>query len=121
MKRIVEIINWSAPLPRPIRARYCDGFLCRLRGLMFRSRLAPDEGLLLVEKRENRLDASIHMLFVFMNLAIIWINTDGVVVDSVQARAWYPAYFPKCPARYILEVNAAHFGEFSVGDQIKIE
>ncbi|KAF0107442.1 MAG: hypothetical protein FD146_1920 [Anaerolineaceae bacterium] len=121
MNRTVEIVNWSAPLPRPIRALYCNSFLCRLRGLMFRSRLAPDEGLLLVQPRENRLDASIHMFFVFTNLAVIWLNTDGEVVDTVLARAWRPAYFPGTAARYILEIPPDRLGEFNVGDKIKFE
>lgn len=121
MKRIVEIVNWSAPLPRPIRARYCETFPCRLLGLMFRSRLAPDEGLLLVQPRENRLDASIHMLFVFTDLAVIWLNGKGEVVDAVLARAWRPAYFPKAAAKYILEISPDRLGEFHVGDKIQFE
>ena len=85
-------------MPAPLQAIYCDSFLCRLRGLMFRSSLAHDEGLLLVEARDSRLDTSIHMLFVFMDLAVIWINSEYTVVDTVLARAWRPAYAPRQPA-----------------------
>jgi hypothetical protein len=121
MNRQLEVINWSSALPRPIKARTCDSFFCRLRGLMFRAHIAADEGLLFVLTRENRLDASIHMFFVFTNLAVIWINTGGDVVDSVLARAWHPAYFPKEPAKYILELSPDRLGEFKVGDKIKFE
>ena len=34
------------------------------------------------------------MLFVFMDLAIIWIGFEKIVVDTVLARTWRPAYAP---------------------------
>jgi uncharacterized membrane protein (UPF0127 family) len=121
MSKLVTVTNQSAPLPQPIRAPYCSSFFCRLRGLMFRSRLAPDEGLLLVQGSSSRVDSSIHMLFVFTDLAVIWLDPDGVIVDTVLARAWRPAYFPKAPAKYILEISPERLSEFRVGDQIKFE
>lgn len=116
---IVQIQNLDKPLPGLLTAGYCDSFLCRLRGLMFHSRLAPDLGLLLVQPRDSRLDSAIHMLFVFMDLAVIWINSDKVVVDTVLARAWRPAYAPRSPARYILEILPARLGEFHTGDRLE--
>ncbi len=84
--KTIRIENKDLPLPAPLHVPYCDSFFCRLRGLMFRSNLDTDKGLLLVEKRDSRMDTSIHMLFVFMDLAVIWINSDNVVVDTVLAR-----------------------------------
>ncbi len=115
----IHVINIDQPLPTPIKAIYCDSFLCRLRGLMFRSSLANEEGLLLVEGRDSRVDTAIHMLFVFMDLAVIWINSEMIVVDTVLARAWRPAYAPHKPARYILEIHPDRLGEFKIGDHIE--
>jgi uncharacterized membrane protein (UPF0127 family) len=117
----IQLENTNQPLPSRLQAVYCDSFLCRLRGLMFRSSLAPDQGLLLVEARDSRLDTAIHMLFVFMDLAVIWINSEKVVVDTVLARAWRPAYAPRQPARYILEIHPARLGEFKIGDHIEFK
>lgn len=86
---------------------------------MFRSCLERGQGLLLVQPRDSRLDSAIHMLFVFMDLAVIWINSDMTVVDSVLARAWYPVYVPKSAARYILEIHPARLNEFKPGDKIE--
>jgi uncharacterized membrane protein (UPF0127 family) len=61
------------------------------------------------------------MLGVWMNLAVIWINTAGEVVDVRLARRWRPAYAPKRPARYILELNANRLHDFNVGDRVAIE
>jgi uncharacterized membrane protein (UPF0127 family) len=115
----IHIKNIDHPLPSQLEAIYCDSFLCRLRGLMFRSSMAADRGLMLVEGRDSRLETAIHMLFVFMNLAVIWINSDKVVVDTVLARAWRPAYAPRQPARYILEIHPDRLGEFKIGDHIE--
>ncbi len=119
--KTIHVENKSIPLPASLRAAWCDSFLCRLRGLMFRSRLPQEEGLLLVEARDSRIDTSIHMLFVFMDLAVIWINSDHVVVDTVLARAWRPVYLPRQPARYTLEIHPARLNEFKIGDQVEFQ
>ncbi len=86
---------------------------------MFKSHLEKNAGLLLVQNRDSRIDSSIHMLFVFMDLAVIWINSDQIVVDRLLARSWKLAYFPASPARYILEIHPARLDEFHIGDHIE--
>ncbi len=95
--------------------------MCRLRGLMFRSRLDLNEGLLLVEKRDSRLDTSIHMLFVPFDIAVFWINSRMTVVDKIIARSWRPAYIPKAVAKYTLELHPDRFGDYEIGDQVEIQ
>ncbi len=121
MAKIVTVRNSERPHPTPARVAWCDSFLCRLRGLMFRPRLEPDEGLLLVEKRDSRLDASIHMLFVPFPLTVIWINSDKRVVDKVLAQPWRLAYFPDKPARYILEIHPSRWEEYHIGERVEFD
>jgi len=120
MKTIL-LENKKQPFPSPLHALYCDSFLCRLRGLMFRSSLPLDTGLLLVVPHASRLETAIHMLFVFMDLAVIWINSEKIVVDTVLARAWWPVYASRQPARYILEVHPNRLNEFKIGDQVEFQ
>jgi uncharacterized membrane protein (UPF0127 family) len=119
--KTVRIENKSLPLPASLHAKYCDSFLCRLRGLMFRSKLAIDDGLLLVEGHDSRIDTSIHMFFVFMDLGVIWINSHNQVVDTRLAKAWRPIYLPRQAARYTLEIHPARLDEFKVGDQVEFQ
>jgi uncharacterized membrane protein (UPF0127 family) len=119
--KIIRIENKRQSLPAPIRAVYCESFLCRLRGLMFQSRLAYEEGLLLVEKHDSRLGATIHLLFLTLDLAVIWINSLHVVVDTTLARSWHPFYAPHRPARYILEIHPNRLNEFRIGDQVEFQ
>jgi len=101
--------------------QYCDTFLTQLRGLTFRPRLALDEGLLLVGKRDSRLDSSIHMLFVVFDLSVIWINSDMKIVDKVIAKSWRPAYFSKRPARYVLEIHPDRWGDYEIDDPVQFK
>jgi uncharacterized membrane protein (UPF0127 family) len=121
MPRPIHIHNLNRVLVTPARVEYCDSFLCKLRGLMFRPRLDPDEGLLLVEKRDSRLDTSIHMLFVPFDLAVFWINSDMIVVDKVIAKSWKPAYFPKSDAKFTLEIHPNRWGDYEIGDKVEFK
>jgi len=89
---------------------------------MFRNRLEPDDGLLLVQgKRDSRLDTSIHMLFVPFDLSVVWINTDMKVVDKIIAKAWRPAYAPAAPACYILEIHPDRWEDYQIGDKVEFQ
>ncbi len=121
MSRILHIRNLDFPKQTPLQIKYCDSFLCRLRGLTFKAELAPIEGLLLVQKRDSRLDTSIHMLGVSFDLAVIWINSSMQVVDKVLAKSWHLAYAPKEEAQYILEIHPDRLDEFEIGHKVKFE
>jgi uncharacterized membrane protein (UPF0127 family) len=119
--RRVIVRNLSKDLTRPLQAEYCSSYICRLRGLTFRRMLPEGESLLLVYHRDSRLDTSIHMLGVLMDLAIAWINSNEVVVDVRLARQWRPVYLPSQPARYVLEMSPARLGDFQIGDRVRFE
>lgn len=121
MPKLITIQNSDRILRRPLQIKYCDTFLTQLRGFTFRARLAPEEGLLLVGKRDSRLDSSIHMLFVSFDLSVIWINAALQVVDKVLAKSWRPAYFSRQPARYVLEIHPQRWGDFEVGDGVEFK
>lgn len=116
---LIAIDNVSRPLKTPLQAIYCASFLCRLRGLTFRRSVPPEQGLLLVQPADSRINASIHMLGVLVDLAVIWINSDHVVVDKVFARRWHPGYIPSLPARFILEISSERLEEFEAGDRVE--
>ncbi len=121
MTSFILVQNLNKKVVKPPRIEYCDSFRGRLRGLMFRRRLSADEGLLLVNGKDSRLDASIHMLFVSFNLAVFWINANLQVVDKVIAKPWRPAYFPARAARYTLETHSDRFGDYEIGDKVEFQ
>lgn len=120
MKQVI-VQNLSRPIDRPVQAHYCASFLCQLRGLTFRKNLPFDQGLLLVQGHDSRLEAAIHMLFVWIDLAVVWINEAHEVVDVKLARRWRLAYVPQQPARFVLEIVPDRMDDFRVGDRVRIE
>lgn len=119
--QLTSIRNLSRPLKQPLNVRYCERFLCKLRGLSFRARLEPGKGLLLAEAQASRLNAGIHMLGMFFDLSIIWLDTDLRVVDKALAKRWLSFLLPRNPARYVIECAVSRYEEFQVGDQLALE
>ena len=120
MPSFVLVQNTDQPIAAPARVKICSSFVCRLRGLMFRSSLDPDEGLLLQIPHESRLDASIHMLFVPFALAVFWISSSLEVVDKVLAQPWRPAYLPARPALYVLEMHPGRLAQYEIGHKLEL-
>ena len=117
MPKSIFVENKNRKITTP-RIKYCDTFLTQLRGFTLRSRLLPDEGLILVGSRDSRLESSIHMLFVSFDLTVIWINNNMKVVDKKLAKSWRPAYFSKKPARFVLELHPDRWGDFEIDDTV---
>lgn len=117
----VTIRNLSNPNMAPIRGKWCQSFLARLQGFTFRSQLGLEEGLVLVESRDSRIDTSIHMLFVWTDLAVAWVNNERLVVDTTLAKSWRPFYGPSKPARYVIEYHPTRHGDLRIGDQIAFD
>jgi uncharacterized membrane protein (UPF0127 family) len=121
MPEKIQIYNLNRPDHAPISAVVCKSFLCQLRGLTFRSTILPDEGLLMVQTKDSVVGSSIHMLFMWIDLTIVWINTSLQVVDVKYARRWHLAYFSQKPARFILETSVENQQQFKIGDQLSFE
>ena len=98
--------------------RWCSGFFCKLRGLMFRKELLPGEGLLMVERIASRSGTSIHMLFMNFPIATIWMDSEFRVVDKVLAQPWHLMYAPAHAARFTLEANPEVLELVEIGDEL---
>lgn len=119
--KYIKIINETNPLTTILRVKYCQSFICQLRGLSFRKKLPLEEGLLLVQSQDTRINASIHMMGMYFDLTIVWINKGGKVVDLRLARRWISMFVPKKPASFTMEISAERFKDFNIGDKIIFE
>ncbi len=117
MARWVEVRNRTQGR-RVVRARWCASFMCRLRGLMFRRKLAPGEGLLLVERSPGRAQTAIHMAMVFFPLGVIWIDDRQRVVDTRMALPWR-VYLPSAAACFVLEAEPQVLECVARGDELE--
>ena len=116
--RQVLIQNNTTALKQPILAEYCDSFLGRFKGLMFKRTVSPGQGLLLVQPTQDRFNSSIHMFFMRFDIACVWINQELKVVDIQYARRWRPYYVPSAPARFVLEIHVSHLKDFKIGESV---
>ncbi len=115
-KQIIHVESGQILIPQ---ARWCDSFASKLRGFTFRRQLGAQDGLVLVESSDNRVSTAIHMLFVFFELGVIWINDAGEVVGKVIAKPWRPSYVPPAPARYVIEGHPDLVNRVEIGDHIQ--
>ena len=121
MNRWVFVRNLqNLDAPR-LRVKYCESFSCRLRGYTFQREMSEDEGILLVQSRESRIDTSIHMLAVFFDLTVLWLDSSLKIVDKKLAKKWALSYIPKAPAQYVLEIHPAQWAFFDIGDTLSLE
>lgn len=85
---------------------------------MFSRQIPIDKGIILMGNKESKVNTSIHMMFMNYDLTVLWLDKDLVVVDKVLATRWFPIYFPKAKAQYVVELHSDQFFNFSVGDQL---
>lgn len=67
---------------------------------------------------ESIVATSIHMFNVLFPISVIWMDSQGVVVDKVLAKPWRPAYAPAKPAQYYLEANPFLLEKVERGDKL---
>lgn len=96
------------------RIALADGYLARLRGLMFRRRLAPGEGLLI------RPCSSIHMMFMDFAIDAVFLAEDGRVLKVARGlRPWFGIASAR-GAREVLELPAGAADGIQPGDRLAV-
>ncbi len=103
-----------------VRVEIADDDAERARGLMHRTALAENRGMLFVFRREEQL--SFWMKDTLIPLSIAFIDSEGRIVDIQNMKPLDddpPSYVSAEPARYALEVNRGFFEErgVEVGDR----
>jgi hypothetical protein len=103
------------------RAYWCESYWCHFRGLMLRSHLDEDEGLLFVLGGESTVNSTIHMLFMLMPIAVVWLDSQKRVVDKKYAKPWRLAYAPAKPAQYFIEAHPSLLDRVQLGDLLTFD
>jgi uncharacterized membrane protein (UPF0127 family) len=98
---------YNKTLKAPIHRQtvMADSFFKRLKGLMFSKEF--DFALIFPFQLESRVGASIHMLFVFTPIDVVYLNKGKKVVDLKESlQPWTLNYTPKQAAKYLIELPA---------------
>jgi len=103
-----------------LQAEYADTFLQRQRGLMGRSELASDSGMLFRFDEVRR-----HCLWMKdtpLPLSAAFFDEDGVLVDVIDLEPFNTEIrCSKRPARYALEMDQGWFAEREIGRDARLE
>jgi uncharacterized membrane protein (UPF0127 family) len=103
------------------RGHWCASFWCHFRGLMLRSALEEDEGLIFVHKRPSISNTAIHMLFMRFSIAVIWLDPQLRVVDAKYAKPWRLVYAPAKAAQYYIEAHPILLERVQIGDVLTFD
>jgi uncharacterized membrane protein (UPF0127 family) len=106
-----------------VRVEVADDLFERARGLMYRTALGVNRGMLFVYPEEQKL--SFWMRNTLIPLSIAFIDSELRIVDIQDMRPLDdepPSYVSSGPAQYALEVNQGFFEErgVKVGDRVEL-
>ena len=114
-----------------VRVEIADDDFERARGLMYRTALAENRGMLFVYEEEQQ-ELTFWMKNTLIPLSIAFMDSEGRIVDIQDMKplgleqtvpdAKLPRYVSAEPARYALEVNQGFFEErgVEVGDRTEL-
>ncbi|MDD3083422.1 MAG: DUF192 domain-containing protein [Candidatus ainarchaeum sp.] len=101
-----------------IKVRFANTSWQRLKGLMFEDTKKFDYALIFDFPKESIIGCSIHMIFVFFPIDVLFLNKEKKVVDKITLLPFTPNYTPKKPAKYVIEMPNEKAKKIKIGDKI---
>ncbi len=114
MKRMIFLVNGNDG-ELTLTLSSCSSFKEKFFGLMGQKEIFETGGIILEDKSESILNASIHMLFMNFDIAVFWLNRHYQVVDKVLAKRWALYYAPATPAQFTVETHPNVYEKIPVG------
>ena len=90
----------------------------RIKGLMFEDARKFDYALVFEFPNESRIGCSIHMMFVFFPIDILFLDKNKKVVDNVTLYPFNPNYTPKKASKYVIEMPKGKAAKVKVGSKV---
>lgn len=102
------------------KTRMAKTFFQKFLGLMFESRKNFNYGLVFFLHEESKINATIHMLFVFFPIDVVYLNKRKKAVDIVRnLKPFSLSCTPKKPAKYFIELPAGKAKNISIGNRLE--
>jgi len=99
------------------KVRIAGNLFSQVKGLMFEDRKKFDYALVFPQAFESRHGTSIHMLFVFFPIDIVFLDASKKVVDvRKNVPSFLPYLAPKKPAKYFIEMPIGKSNGIEEGD-----
>ena len=99
--------------------KFANNSFLRFKGLMFESKDNFDYALVFDFPNETKIGASLHMMFVFFPIDVLFLNSEKQVIDKTTMTPWQFNYTPKKPAKYVVEMPKGKENVVLIGDYLK--
>ena len=113
------LINSSTNQEIIKKTRIANTSFLRFKGLMFEKNENFDYALIFELTRESKIGSSVHMMFVFFPIEIVFLNSQKIVVDKATLNPWKLNYTPKKPAKYFIELPLKKSKTIFLGDKVE--
>ena len=90
----------------------------RTRGLMFEDIKQFNYALIFDFPHESKIGTSLHMVFVFFPIDVLFLNKEKEVVDKVTLMPFTPNYTPKKAAKYVIEMPEGKAKKVKIGEKL---
>jgi len=101
------------------KTRYAKTPWQRMRGLMFEDVRNFDYALVFEFPGESKIGTSLHMIFVFFPIDVLFLNKAQRVVDKVTLFPFNPNYTPKEAAKFVVEMPNKKAAKVKTGDKVE--
>lgn len=102
------------------RAKLYKDFFFKAKGLMFSTPLRRGRGIILEASEEGIFETTIHMLFVFFPIDVVWLDSNKTVVDVKRSVMPFVPWLSPCkPAKYVVEIKRGASKSICVGDRLE--
>lgn len=116
----MPLLNKTKKMVVEQKVRIAQGFFAQLKGLMFESAKKFDYALVFPLDSEGRISSSIHCLFVFFPIDVVYLDGKKRVVDIRKNVTPFTLFdMPKRPAKYFAEMRAGKSDGTSIGDEME--
>lgn len=103
------------------KIRFARTILQRTKGLMFEEKKNFDYALIFEFPVEDKLLTSIHMIFVFFPIELLFLDKNQIVVDKVTLTPFTLNYTPKKKAKFVVELPVGTTKRVELGEKITWE
>jgi len=100
------------------KVKFCKTPWQRMKGLMFEDKKKFDYALVFDFPSESKLGSSLHMIFVFFPIDVLFLNSKKEVVDKITLQPFTPNYTPKKPAKYVIELPEGRAKGLKTGTKV---
>ena len=98
--------------------RFASNPLDRMRGLMFEDIKKFNYALVFDFQNESRVGCSLHMMFVFFPIDVLFLDKNKKIVDKAALNPFTPNYTPKKAAKYVIELPKGRAMHAKLGQKV---